>query len=143
MILEAAVSRVFGSADVKLESVLKNPNQFREAVLFETLNNLPRNKIKEFITSEEAKVMISEGIIDHDMLERLAKENDTGILNTTVCHMAKENGDPIWDELVECRIKERRLMNELLNKYSDSAKPIANNANKDFVEACIPEYFRK
>ena len=143
MFLEAAGSSVFGAADIKLESALKNPNQFREAVIFETLNGLPSAKRKEFIKSNEAKTMLTEGLITKDMLDRLASESDTSVLKTTVCHMAKENGDPIWDEFVRCRMKERRIMNELIAKYGEDAKPIADNADKDFVEACIPEYFRK
>lgn len=143
MFLEAADSSVFGAADIKLESALKNPNQFREAVIFETLNGLPSAKRKEFIKSNEAKTMLTEGLITKDMLDRLASESDNSVLKTTVCHMAKENGDPIWDEFVRCRIEERRIMNELIAKYGEDAKPIADNADKDFVEACIPEYFRK
>lgn len=142
MFIENATSKIFGSANIKLESSLKNPNQFREAVLFEALNNLPIAKKKEFIRSNEARVMLTEGIITKDMLERLTSESDNGVLKTTVCHMAKENGDPIWDEFVRHRIEERRLMNELIEKYGKEAQPIADNANKDFVEACIPEYFR-
>ena len=143
MFLEASGSSVFGAADIKLESALKNPNQFREAVIFEALNSLSIEKRKEFIKSNEAKTMLTEGLITKDMLDRLANESDNGVLKTTVCHMAKENGDPIWDEFVRCRIEERRLMNELIAKYGEDAKPIADNADKDFVEACIPEYFRK
>lgn len=144
MFLETTFSEVFGSANVKLESALKNPNQFREAVIFETLSNLPTSKIKEFVTSKEAKFMLSEGLISQETLEKLEGEtNANPLLKTTVCHMAKENGDPIWDEFIKCRIEERRIMNELINKYKDKAYNIANNANKDFVESCIPEYFRK
>lgn len=143
MFLDKASNSIFGGSDVKIESALKNPNQFREAVVYETLSNLPTSKVKEFVGSKEAKMMLSEGIITYDALERLAAEKDTGVLKTTVCHMAKENGDPLWDEFVRCRIEERRLLNELISKYSESAKPIADNAQKDFVESCIPEYFRK
>ena len=143
MFLDTMNSSVFGSADVKLESTLKNPNQFREAVLFEALNSLSASKRKEFVKSNEARTMLTEGLITKDMLDRLADESDNGVLKTTVCHMAKENGDPAWDELVRHRIEERRIMNDLIAKYSEKAKPIADNADKDFVESCIPEYFRK
>ncbi len=143
MFLESTGSSIFGSSDIKLESALKNPNQFREAVLFEALNSLSISKRKEFVKSNEAKTMLNEGFITKDMLDRLTNESDNGVLKTTVCHMAKENGDPAWDELVRHRMEERRIMNELIAKYSTDAKPIADNANKDFIESCIPEYFRK
>jgi hypothetical protein len=143
MFLERATSNVFGGANAVLESALKNPNQYRDAVLYENLSGLPYNKIKEFIKSPEAKMMLNEGLISQETLERLASDCDTGCLKTTVCHMAKENGDPMWDELVQLRIQERRLFNDLVEKYGDQAKPIADNANKNFVESCIPEYFRR
>lgn len=143
MFLETVTSKVFGTANAKLESTLKNPNQYRDAVLYENLSGLSMNKIKEFVKSPEAKMMLTEGLISQELLERLVDECDTGCLKTTVCHMAKENGDPKWDELVRLRIQERRLINELIAEYGDKAKPIADNANKDFVESCIPEYFRK
>lgn len=141
MILEAAVSNVFGSADVKLESVLKNPNQFKEAVLYEALSHLSNNKLKEFVSSTEAKTMVNENIITQDMLDRLANETQCNMLKTATCHMAKEENDPMWDELVQLRIQERRLINALIEKYGDKAKSVADNANKEFVEASIPKYF--
>lgn len=143
MLFKSSVSSsIFGGEDIVIEGALKNPNQYRDAVLFESLNSLPTEKKKEFINSKEAKMMVNEGMISTEVLERLSAEADTGILRTTVCHMAKENGDPAWDELVKHRIEERRLLNDLIEKYSDKAKVIADNANKEFVEAYIPEYFR-
>lgn len=133
---------LFGGNDAVIEGALKNPNQFRDAVLFESLNSLPTVKKKEFINSKEAKTMLQEGLISTEVLERLSAETDNGVLKTTVCHMAKENGDPEWDELVKHRMEERRLLNDLIEKYGDKAKVIADNADKEFVEAYIPEYFR-
>lgn len=143
MLFNASISSsIFGGNDVVMEGALKNPNQYRDAVLFESLNSLPTEKKKEFVNSKEAKTMVTEGLISTEVLERLSAEADTGVLRTTVCHMAKENGDPMWDELVKHRIEERRLLNDLIEKYSDKAKVIADNANKEFVEAYLPEYFR-
>ena len=134
-------SQVFGESSIRMEGALKNPNQFREAVIFESLRTLPVSRLKEFVNSKEAKTMLNEGIISQDTLERLSAESDNGTLKTTVCHMAKENGDPLWDEFIKLRIEERRLMNELLDKYRDKASVIADNAEKEFVESCIPKYF--
>ena len=92
-------SGVFGGANVKLESALKNPNQFREAVICESIRSLPSEKIKEFCASEEAKVMINEGYITQDTIERLADSGDTSIFKTTVCHMAKEADEEGFPEL--------------------------------------------
>ena len=137
-------SKVFGPREVKMENTLKNPNQYKEAIIFETLNNLSAEKRREFINSPEAKAMIESGVISQDTVERL-EECDTNCitLKTTVCHMAKEDNDPLWDELVECRIKERRLINELIEKYGEKAKSISDKVEKEVVESSIPMYFRK
>lgn len=142
MFLNSIQSNVFGNGNGVIESVLKNPNQYRDAVLYESLASLTQSKLNEFVDSDEAKMMIDKELISQDTLERLANEHKNSLVDTTVCHMAKENGDPMWDELVKLRIEERRVMNELIDKYSDQAKPVVDNAQTDFIEACIPEYFR-
>lgn len=142
MFIDIAKNSNLFDPDMVMESSLKNPNQLRDAVIYESLSSLPTKKIKEFVNSKEAKVMLKEELISQEVLERLVDEKDTGCLKTTVCHMAKENGDPLWDELVKHRIEERRLLNDLLAKYGENAKEAADIANKEFVESKIPEYFR-
>lgn len=133
---------IFGPGDAKLEGVtFKNPNQYREAIIYESLSSLPESKIKEFVVSEEAEMMVNNGIISTDDIERLSNYKDTDILYTTICNMAKEDGDPLWDELVKARIEERRIMNELIEKYQEEAKPYAEKAKEEFVENFIPKYF--
>ena len=135
-------SKVFGEANTTMEGALKNPNQFSDAVIYEAISSLPAEKVSEFIKSNEAKFMLNEGLISPELLDRLTASDDNTILKTTVCHMAKENGDPAWDALVKARIEERRIMNELLEKYGEEAKPVAEAAIKNFIEGRIPEYFR-
>lgn len=142
MFIDIAKNSNLFDPDMVMESCLKNPNQLRDAVIYESLSSLPTKKIKEFVNSKEAKVMLKEELISQEVLERLVDEKDTGCLKTTVCHMAKENGDPLWDELVKHRIEERRLLNDLIAKYGENAKEAADIANKEFVESKIPEYFR-
>lgn len=142
MFLNTTESVVFGSGSIKLESALKNPNQFREAVLFEALSNLPNSKINEFIKSPEAKHMLSEGTVTPEMIERLEDCGNNSVFKTTVLHMAKEENDPLWDELVNYRMQERRVLNQLIEKYGEKAKSVSDNAYKNFVEKCVPSYFR-
>lgn len=142
MLFEHVDTDVFGGPDVVIEATLKNPNQLKEAVLFESLSTLPAAKLQEFVKSDEAKMMLESEIISQDLIQRLYDHADNGCFQTTVCHMAKEENDPLWDELVRTRVQERRLMNELIAKYGEVAKPMADDAQKEIVESCIPEYFR-
>ena len=136
-------SVVFDEA-AELKVVLKNPNQFREAVIYEHLSHMDPSKIKSFINSREAKAMIEAGTITYDTLDRLqhkANCNDTAI-NTAVCHVAKENDDDLWDQLIAARAEERRIMNELLDKYRNEVETVATNARTEIIDKCIPASFR-
>lgn len=143
MFLNTVTSNVFGSGDAKLEGALKNPNQYKQAVIFEALSNLPAKKMKEFVRSKEAQTMVTEGIISQDDLDRLESKPTEFCRNTAVCAKAKEAEDPLWNQLVELRIQERRVMNALIEKYGKSVSTIANNADTDIVEQYIPRYFRE
>lgn len=132
-------SKIFGSGSAILEGALKNPNLFKEAVLFEKLNRMPDSLKKEFVVSEEAKIMIEKDIISTETLNRLVDGMyNNNILKITVCHMAKDIGDPMWDELVKCRIEERRIMNSIMDKFADRAEALADLADK---ETKLPEHF--
>ena len=124
--------------------VLKNPNQFREAVIYEHMSHLDPSKLRNFVRSSEAKAMIEAGSISYDTLDRLIRKSDgkADVINTAVCHMAKENEDDLWDKLVQARAEERRLMNELLDKYRKDAEPVAVNAKTEIIEKCIPSNYR-
>ena len=137
---------IFGGPSVKMEGTLKNPHQFRDAILFEHLSSLPTEKIKEFVSSQEAKFMLSKGHISPDVIDRLNEHVANGNNNAfklTVCHIAKESNDPLWEQLVACRLHERNIMNAIVEKYAEEADPISKTAHQAFVESCIPEYFRK
>lgn len=138
-------SEVFGSTDAVMENTLKNPNLYQQALVMESLMNLPEAKRKEFIHSNEARSMLEGGILTHDMLEKLAAESkeDDDTFFTTIFHMAKEADDPLWSEFVAHRIEERRIMNDMIAKYGKEARPVADTAHEKYVESVVPEYFRK
>ena len=127
-----------------LPGVLKNPNQFREAVIYEHMSHKDPATLKRFVNSSEAKAMIEAGTITYDTLDRLAKKanSDNTVVNTAVCHVAKENEDDLWDQLVKARAEERRIMNELLDKYRKDVEPVAINAKSEIIEKCIPSNYR-
>ena len=75
---------------------LKNPNALREAFIYNTMSTKSSATIQKFVNSKEASIMVEEGLISTDVLERLASECEGGdckMLNITVCHLAKDNDD--------------------------------------------------
>lgn len=136
-------SQIFDE-NATLPGVLKNPNQFREAVIFEHMSHKDPATLKMFVNSSEARAMIEAGSITYDTLDRLAKKANTNnrVMNTAVCHVAKENEDDLWDQLVKARAEERRIMNELLEKYRSAVEPVCINAKSEIIEKCIPATYR-
>ena len=129
---------------MEIQGVLKNPNQFREAVIYEHMSQKDPATIKTFVSSSEAKAMVEAGSITYDTLDLLAKKANVNnkTLNTAVCHVAKENEDDLWDQLVKARAEERRIMNELLDKYRSQVEPVAINARTEIIEKCVPSKFK-
>lgn len=130
--------------NAEIKTVLKNPNQFREAVIYEHLSHMDPTKIKVFVNSAESRAMLEAGTITYDTLDRLQKKADVNntCVNTAVCHVAKENDDDLWDQLVAARAEERRIMNELLDKYRNDVESLATNARTEIIEKCIPSNYR-
>lgn len=138
------ISSTLFDESATIKHTLKNPNQFREAVIYEHMSHKNPATIKAFINSPEAKAMIEAGSISYDTLDRLSRKADTdeNCMKTAVCHIAKENDDDLWNELLKARAEERRIMNELMNKYRTEADPVALKARTEIIEKCIPSNYR-
>ena len=126
---------------------LKNPNELREAFIYNEMCTKSHSTIKKFVNSEAAKIMMNEGMISSEVLEKLAHDCDGGHcdkkeMEMTVCHMAKENDDPIWNELVRRRMQEQELLNALFNKYGEAAADKIDIYHKEFIEKGLPSEFR-
>ncbi|WP_301066429.1 hypothetical protein [uncultured Duncaniella sp.] len=142
-----ATSQVFGEAvEVMSGYTLKNPNAYKEAVIYEALRHMPRRAIREFANSDAAKAMLEAELISPDTLATLAFEgqdvNSDECKRIAVCHMAKENEDPEWNELVQLRMKERELLSTLFARYEDKADSLAESVQKDVLDKYIPAYIR-
>lgn len=128
-----------------MEGSLKNPNELREAFLYEYLKNTDSKNIQEFVKSDEAKIMVESGLIDTDLLERLAKEvnYDDRNVQLTVCHMAQENDDPRVKKLFELRAKERRIFDDLVKDYGALASGKVGLYMEEFIKKGLPSRFKK
>ncbi len=136
-------SKVFGEATATMDTPLRNPNQYKEAVICEAIAELPESDIKKFVASPEAKALEDNGTLSPEALDRLAAIKDQKQLMIAVCHMAKEAADPLWDEMVACKVQERRIFNDMVAKYGAPARKVVDTTQKDIVETCIPRQFKK
>lgn len=136
------MSIVFGEGVMAPRSILKDTRPLQEAFVYHELSHMPKSKLHEFMKSPECKYLVENDIISGDTLDRLASEEYSDkATELVVCHMAKENDDERWNELVRHRAEERRLMNELIGEYGDSARTYAENYRQDFVYKCVPESY--
>lgn len=145
MVYNTSNSSIFGesaSTNIRDNLKLKDIKPVREAFVLNELSHLPQSKLKEFVKSPEAKTMLEMEIISPEGLEHLTKDayGDRGS-EFMVCHMAQENGDDRWDELVRLRARERELMNSLIRDYANEAKPYCKNYRDNFVNKYVPKTF--
>lgn len=122
------------------QGLMKDTKPLQEALIFCELQRLPKSKLREFLRGPEAKYLVENDIISGDTLDRLANEefSDRAVI-LTVQHMAQEQGDERWNELVRHRAEERRLLDELIGDYGADAKTYAENYREDFIKKHIPK----
>ena len=135
------MSILFGE-DAKMapKSIFKDTRPLQEAFVFTELSHMPKQKLREFMKGPECKYLVENDIISGETLERLANEEyEDKAMELVVCHMAKENDDDRWNELVRHRAEERRLMNELIDEYGDNARTYAEQYRENFVYNCVPK----
>ncbi len=137
------MSSIFGNKNDTMRGKLKNPNALRESYLYEYLTARGKDTIEKFVKSPEASVMKEEGMITDELIERLsAAKNNNKNLEMTVLHIAKAEDDPMFDRLVALRAQERDLMNELINKYQESAVELTDKYVDKFLNQELPNEFK-
>ena len=132
------MSSIFGNKYDTMSGKLRNPNALRESMIFEYITNKGNDTIDKFVSSPEANIMKEEGMITDELIERLndaKKENKN--LQMTVLHMAKEDDDPMFAQLVALRAQEKEMMKELMDKYSEAAV----EANKKYTQRFLSDEF--
>ena len=136
---------IFGESTTPLASkgALKNPNMYRESIIYDTVSRLPKSKIDEFCTSQEAKIMVNEGYLSQESLERLAKEHGIpSIVKTLACHIAREENDELFQTLLMANREAHMCLDRILDKYGMDAAEMAKKYGDD-LDKIIPDYFKK
>ena len=121
-----------------------NKEEFLEQCIYDEISRLPQERIQEFVKSEQAEVMVNEGVITKRTLVRLSKTDDlerrTGM---AALQLAKDADDALFNQLVKNRIKEKELLEKIKNKYYNKATKVAKIGQKDFLKNKIPVGFMR
>lgn len=144
MIYKATENGIFSEdGSIRDEMKLKDVRPIREAVIVNELSHLPQKTLKRFVESPECKQMMKMDILSPETVEKLAQDSyGDRAQEFMCCHMAKENGDDRWDELVQLRAQERALLNSLVRDYAEETKSYAQNYRDDFVNGCVPKEYQ-
>lgn len=145
VIIEQMETSVFEAATtIKDEVKLKDPKPYREAyVLTELARRMNPEQIGKFVKSKNAQALVENEIIGYDAIENLARNAYSDRSEELmVCHMAAENDDDRWNELVRHREEERRILADLMRDYGSDAHAACKQYNSDFVNKYVPGEYR-
>lgn len=134
-------ARYGSSADPISEAgmVLDNPEELLESFIAYELSKLDNDQFKSFTESEECQAMLEKKMITRKTLVRLSKNDDLARRKKMAAfQLAKEHKDPLWDKLVANRIKERALIEKIVNKYGSKAERAAKMGQKQFLTKKLP-----
>ena len=107
---------------------------YMEACLYDQLSRLYESTRIEFVNSEEAEIMVNEGMISRKSLVKLTKNDDLSRRTTMAAFdIAKKKNDALWRQLVELRKKEKKIIIALVKKYANDARKTAVEGQKDYI----------
>ena len=90
---------------------------------------------EEFFNSEYPEALMEAGIVSKKTLVRLSKKDDLSRRKKMVVfQLAKEANDPLYNQLVKLRKKEKTIIGKLYMKYSGRATKIAFKGQKDYLK---------
>ena len=91
--------------------------------------------IKEFCQSEEAQVLVESRKMSKKTFVRLGKNDDLQRRKNLSCLMlAKEHKDPLWSKWSIARIRERKLRNQIYQKYDNKATIVARKSQQQHIK---------
>lgn len=119
--------------------VLDNPEELLESFIAYELSKLDDDQFKSFTESEECQAMLERKMITRKTLVRLSKNDDLARRKKMAAYqLAKEKDDPLWHKLVAIRVKERALIQKIVDKYGSKAERAAKMGQKEFLHKKLP-----
>ena len=114
---------LFGSDEFeRLNGDLNSSRNIQEAFLVDDLSRLPSEQLKEFCESDEAKALVEANVLRKPTLVRLSKKDDeTRRIKIAAYEICKEENPNLWKKLADNRVKEKKLINQIMTLYRSRA----------------------
>lgn len=126
---------------------VSNMDALVEMFLVDDISRLNQAQLEEFCAPGGAgEALVEAKVLGKRTLVRLSKTDDLERRRTmTAMHMAKENKDPLFDQLAKNRVKEKELLSKILAKYGNRAERDAKVAQKEYIKTMkkVPASFMK
>ena len=140
---------LFGSDEFeRLNGDLNSSRNIQEAFLVDDLSRLPSEQLKEFCESDEAKALVEANVLRKPTLVRLSKKDDeTRRIKIAAYEICKEENPNLWKKLADNRVKEKKLINQIMTLYRSRAIKKARAEQKEYIKTAknvkIPISFKK
>ena len=106
-----------------------------EAAIVQEVEMMNDNERKKYLNSSEFNSLVEAGVVGRRAIVRLNRAADLDRRIHLLClQMAKENGDADWEALRQNRIKERKLLGKLYNKYGQRVQRQASLSQKRLIK---------
>ena len=140
---------LFGSDEFeRLNGDLNSSRNLQEAFLVDDLSRLPSDVLKEFCESEEAQALVEANVLRKPTLVRLSKKDDeTRRIKIAAYEICKEENPNLWKKLADNRVKEKKLINQIMTLYRSRAIKKARAEQKEYIKTAkkvkFPISFKK
>ena len=140
---------LFGSDEFeRLNGDLNSSRNLQEAFLVDDLSRLPSDVLKDFCESAEAKALVEANVLRKPTLVRLSKKDDeTRRIKIAAYEICKEENPNLWKKLADNRVKEKKLINQIMTLYRSRAIKKARAEQKEYIKTAkkvkFPISFKK
>ena len=125
---------LYGTDSLTSVEELANSNTILEMLFTDDILRLNDEQIKEFCTSESAKILEEKAVLKKPTLVRLSKADDEKRRIKLIAYqLAKDANDPEWTKLKTYTAKRKESINKIMKKYGNKAKKIAKLAQKNYI----------
>lgn len=123
---------------------LQISDELFESLLIDEASSFTDEQKREFIESDLASILVTEGRMRKNTLVRIGQNDDLERRTSLVSLMlAKEANDPLYKKYREHRVKEKNALAQINKKYLSKSRLIAKKSQKDYIKNRMPKTFTK
>lgn len=126
---------LYGESQVSSIDEMANDPRIMEMFLVEDLLHGDQEDIKNFLESEEAKILIEKQVLTKPTVTRLSKQDDLRKRTVLCAYMlAKEANSPSWKKLVKYQALKKEAKSDILKKFGAKARLLAVKSQKGYIK---------